>query len=175
MDDLSYIDSFQTDQAVQPELETTESDSSRYYEVKTVQVRHQAMIRLKAAGLTNIEIAEILKVTPQNVSDVLNSPLVQDRLSELQGDLDNNLIEAHKNLERLAINATEHCRKILQDEVESSQTLKTKVALEVLDRIGLGKTHKVESKSLSYSLTRKDIEEIKAQNPLKKASSGEDT
>ena len=136
-------------------------EKGRVYEVQEIQDRHREMVRLSMLGLKRYEIAEHIGVTPQNVSDALRSGIVREHLGGLQDERDQEFVKAQKDLDELLPMAVEAYKSVLNDEEVASPMQKVKVASEVFDRRGLGKTTKVETNAQQMHLSVTDIEEIK--------------
>lgn len=61
----------------------------RKYVIKSVSDRQREILRLSALGYSNVEVAAIMyskgvKCTPQNVSDIKNSPVAQETMQRLR-------------------------------------------------------------------------------------------
>lgn len=136
------------------------SRSDRRYEVQEIQERHREMIRLSVMGCNNKEIAHQLGVSPQNVSDVLNSRLVKLHMQKLQAVRDAAVAEAQIDLADMLPQAVEHYRDVLEGRVDPQD--KTRVAGEVLDRAGVVKTAKIEAMHTTLDLT--ELQKIKERS-----------
>ena len=101
------------------------------------------MLELFLLGLSNIEIAERLGVTPQNVSCCFNSGIMQQQLArrrkqsekETDASISRTLSEAQDNLEKNAFAASQVHVDLLESDDES---VKQRSANAILDRTGLG-------------------------------------
>lgn len=100
--------------------------------------RHNALLRLVLDGTnTHAEMARILDYTPQQVSNVINSPVFQMELSRRRKDqevvhndaLRDGTTLAKQNLSRLALAATEKMEQVL------CTTLDPKIQLDAADKI----------------------------------------
>lgn len=84
----------------------------RHYQVQALQERHHQMLRLALLGKTSSQIAEILGITPKNVSDVLNSPLSRDKLAVMRVAADCKSIDIAHFLMEEAPKSLEFLKKV---------------------------------------------------------------
>lgn len=75
----------------------------RAYKIKSLNGRRHLILRLHHQGLNNKQIsarlqAEGISCTPQNVSDIINSPLGQQKLLNLGIEADKQCIEAERSV-----------------------------------------------------------------------------
>ena len=126
---------------------------------------HHEMARMILLGHTNIDIGTALNVTPQQVSNVRNSPVVKDKLTIMKAARDVGAIDLSREISTLAPIALQTVREALETgkvngkEVSAIGILKE--ANGILDR-EMGKpTQRVETRNLHGHLTMEDIERIK--------------
>src|SRR5262245_55466829 len=135
---------------------------ARVYEVKEIWNQHQEVIRLIVLGYGNNEIAEIVGYTPQTISNIRNSPIVKERIADLQRGIDTRTMDIASRVRDFEPIALAHLEQIILGNVEGvSAGLRAKTCENYLSRGGHGTVQKVAS--ISMSLTRDDIEEIKAR------------
>ena len=82
------------------------------YALTQLQERHHEILRLVALGLKNTQVADRLNITPQTVSNVINTPLAQAKLRLLRNRRDSqtvNVAEKIKDLEPVAVGVLEEC------------------------------------------------------------------
>lgn len=127
--------------------------------------QHHEIARRVILGQSNIEIAESLGVSKETVSNVKNSPVVQDKLVLLRAARDCDSIDLGKEIAELAPMALKRIREALETgmvlgkEVNSATLLKEANAL--LDR-EMGKAiQRIDSRNLNATLTVSDIEAIR--------------
>ncbi len=135
------------------------ADGSRCLEITAIQSNHQEMIRLSLLGFKNKDIALKLDISACQVSTVLNSKIVKDRMLELSKQRDNFFITAKQNIVELLPRAV----KVLSDGLDDCEipTMdKFKIAKHVLSVSGLSPVHAIQS-SIDIRLTQNDLEEIK--------------
>jgi predicted transcriptional regulator len=131
------------------------------YEIKQLWQRNHEIINLSARGFKNVEIAEILGITPTCVSQTLNSELGERKLSEIRLERDE---DAKKTVEKIRVLTS----KALQvyhdifDSDESTMSAKKDVAdTVVLELSGLRAPTRVQSVSAQYTLTKEELEDFK--------------
>lgn len=127
--------------------------------------QHHEIARRLVLGQSNIEIAEALGVDKQTVSNVKNSPVVQDKLTLLRAARDCESIDLAKEIAEMAPMALKRVREALETgtvlgkEVNAATILKE--ANSLLDR-EMGKAiQRIDSRNLNATLTLEDIEAIK--------------
>lgn len=148
------------------------ADARKAYDVKQLWQRNHEIVNLAAQGYKNVEIAEILNITPQTVSNTLNGELGKLKLSELRYGRDE---EAKKMAEKIRIltnKALTKYHEILDN--ESGRFLpddEKDVAKSVLHELsGLRAPTKVQS--VSATLTLEELEEFKRRGREAAVQSG---
>jgi len=125
------------------------------YQIQKIHERHHVMIRMKVLGYGNKQIAERLGVTPQNVSDVLNSTIAQQQVKAMEIAANVGNISMRKRLELASPKALKLLEKIrdgVEDGEEASIALRASVSQDLLDRNPETSKHH-ESGSLSIPVT----------------------
>lgn len=144
-------------------------NEKRNYSITKLRDRHKEIIRLLSLGMENKEISEMLGVTPQNISDVRNSPLAQKELSIMQAQRDaesldiaiqikNTAPAAFKILETMINRENEY---LAENKDERPSVLAISTAKDVLDRAGHSAVKKQFNMNASSKLTPEDIERMK--------------
>jgi hypothetical protein len=132
----------------------------RVYEVKEIWYQHQEIIRLMVLGYGNIEIADMTGYTPQTVSNIRNSPIVRERVEELQEGADERTLDIMDRVRQFEPIALKHLELIIQGKVEGvSASLRARTCENYLSRGGHGTVQKIAS--VSGTLSREDIEDLK--------------
>jgi len=139
------------------------SEKRKRYEIKSLWQRNHEIINLAARGFKNVEIAEILGVTPACVSDTLNSELGERKLSDLRKGRDEEAKKVSEKIRVLTNKALQTYHEIFDDESgECTLNDKKKVAdTVVLELSGLRAPTKVQSAHISYTLTKDELEAFK--------------
>lgn len=127
--------------------------------------QHHEIARRLVLGESNIDIAKALGVSKEMVSNVKNSPVVQDKLALLRAARDCECVDLAKEISELAPIALKRMREALETgtvlgkEVNAAGILKEANAL--LDR-EMGKAvQRVDTRGVNMHLTMDDIEAIK--------------
>ena len=139
------------------------ADERKTPEIKALWQRSHEIIRLNVKGYKGTEIAEILNITPQTVSNTLNSELAKRLISDLTYEKD---IEVKKTVEKVRIlsnKALETYHEFFDDEGnELSLKDKREGAKDFLnDMSGLRAPTKVQSHSVHTTLTAEELQGFK--------------
>ena len=143
----------------EPDLRRVEDRKT--YDIKSLWQRSHEIIALAVRGLKQVEIAEILDVTPQTVSNTLNSDLGQQKLSLMRKGRDDEALKVSERIEALTQKALDVYDKIFDnvgDQIPitlQKQTADT-VALELS-----GYRAPTKIQSFHASATLEEIEEFK--------------
>lgn len=134
-------------------------------QLKKLHSVHREILRMRASGLTQINIANELGVTPAMVGLVLNSELGKLAMEEMQRKMDQEVIEVGVALQANAKHAEAFLGAVVRgDESEGvSPALRARVCMDQLDRAGYGKITKNLTVDMSGALTAEEIAEIKAE------------
>lgn len=137
----------------------------RTYTVAHMWDLHHEIARLIVLGWKNTRIAEHLKCTPQQVSNVRNSPVVMEHIAILRGTRDADTIDIAKDIKELAAPSLKLLRGIIEDGKFDSETapliMRARESNNMLDRAGHGAPKKVIGDFAVAHFTVEQIEEIK--------------
>ncbi len=129
------------------------------YLAKKIHDSHHSIMRLLLVDhkLTNNEIAAIVGVTPQTVSNTRNSPLVRQQLDVLHATKMNAVINVNEAIKALAPNAVGVLKDVMACGTKDSDKLTA--ARDVLDRAG----HKPDTNVNIRAgiLVKSDLDDIK--------------
>lgn len=132
----------------------------RSHSVKEMNERHHEVARMVILGYKNVEIAKTLNITKEFVSQVKQSPPVQEQLALLAGARDAQTVDiAHQIQITLP-----KCVKFLSetiDDPEISDALKSRNAFGLLSTGGHGPAKNINVKGVHAVLTADDIREIR--------------
>lgn len=135
------------------------------YEVQQLQARHREVIRLKMLGEDNKTIAARVGIGPQMVSMILNSQVAVNHMEKLQGQRDEQTVDMTERLIELSQEALDLHEKIVKGEEIDGKTaplaLRARVAGEIMDRGGFGRSSNVNIKSENMHVTASDLDKIK--------------
>jgi len=143
----------------EPDLRRVEERKT--YDIKSLWQRSHEIIALAVRGLKQVEIAEILDVTPQTVSNTLNSDLGQQKLSLMRKGRDDNALKVSERIELLTQRALDVYEEIFDNKDRTiSYDLQKKTADTVaLDLSGYRAPTKIQS--FYATATLEEIEEFK--------------
>jgi hypothetical protein len=122
--------------------------------------RHLQVINLKAAGVSNKKIAEMLAISEPNVSVIVNHPDSQYILARIIAYAAENVVDVEARIRATAPLAHEKLVEILT--TSPKQELVAKVAFGFLDRAGYGAVQKAEIKqTVSISVPKEEANLIR--------------
>jgi predicted transcriptional regulator len=156
------------------DLRRAEEGERKSYNIKQLWQRNHEILNLVAQGYNYNTVAEILGITPTCVSQTVNSELGQAKLSEIRKDRDE---EAKKNLEKIRIltaKALQVYHEIFDNE-SGEATLKDRKEVAdtvVLELSGLRAPTKVQTSSISMTLTPDEIASFKERGRKAAEQSG---
>lgn len=134
----------------------------RSYNIKTLWQQHDLMLRMIALGRQNVEIAEALGCSAQQVSNVRNSPVAKLKLADLRQQLDEEAIDIGARIQEFAPTALAVLEDVIAGRTEATIAIRAKYASAHLGRAGYGEVKKVAS--INTHLSRDDIEAIKQRS-----------
>jgi len=138
-----------------------DEETRKTYDIKALWQRHHEIIDLALRGFKWVDIAKIVGVTPQTVSNCLNGELAEKKLSELREEKDENSKVVAENIRVLTSKALQVYHEIVDNE-EGEATLKERKDVAdtvVLELSGL----RAPTKHISATLTAEEIEAFKAR------------
>ena len=103
---------------------------------------HRHMARLVVEGHTPHEIAQLTGFTPAHISKILGSPSFQAEILRLESKAEENAVNVHEEIKKIAERAVEILDKNIQAPAtsDSDKRLQQAAAFDILDRAGYGKT-----------------------------------
>ena len=140
-----------------------DDDGRKTHEIKQVWQRNHEILRLALLGHKYVDIAAVLGISAQTVSNTLNSQLGMEKLSEMRAQRDAESIEVAEEVKKLFPKALEIYDKILYDETgEISLELHLKAANNVLMDLGGHRAPtKIQGQFVHGHLTADDLNKIK--------------
>jgi hypothetical protein len=130
--------------------------------VAAVWERHREIIRRLALGQKNTEIAKALGITTVSVSQVKNSPIVQEKLNTMLDKMDGVAVDVGKRIREMAPKALEVLENVLEDDEDTIPlSIKVKTAHDILDRAGHAAVKTVNANVLHGHFEAEDLAEIK--------------
>jgi hypothetical protein len=136
----------------------------RTWQVSKVWELHDEIKRRILLGQKNKVIAEALGCSPQTVSNVRNSPVIQDQLAIMRGARDASTIDIARDIQEFAPKALELLKSVVEGKgsgQDASIALRAREANNFLDRSGHSAVRKHDVRGVHAVLTIDDIEDIK--------------
>lgn len=122
---------------------------------QTLKHTHREILRLHVMGHSNIEIADILEITPVVVSYTVTSELGKKIINQMELEMDATAVEVRERFTRLASISVATIADVMVNGDKSSDRLRA--AQDILDRAG----HKPVEKRVSGVFSTEDIKRIK--------------
>ena len=154
-----YTDPNRTDQRRTPD------GKRKGWQISEMWDQHHEIARLLVLGMKGPEIAEKVGVSAQTVSNVRNSPVVQEKLAILHAARDAGTIDLAREIADLAPMALKRVKEVLETGKvlgkEANAATILKEANGLLDR-EMGKAiQRVDSRNMTAHITIDDLEAIK--------------
>lgn len=149
----------------EPDGRRKSASERKTYDIKQLWQRNHEIVNLAARGLKGTEIAEILNIHPQTVSNTLGSELGQHKLSDIRLERDDEAKEVSKKIKVLTDKALTVYNNIFDDESgELGLKDKGQFATSFLNEMsGLRAPTRIQSQSVHTTLTKEELEEFKAR------------
>jgi len=141
-----------------------ETINNRHWTVNEMWEVHHEIARLLLLGYKGVNVAKQLGVSPQMVSNVRNSPVVQDKLAIMKGARDADTIDLSKEIRDSAPDALSLLKDIIRGDNEGAGAnlpLRAKTAESMMDRAGYAAPQRKQVESIHYTLTKEEIQSIK--------------
>jgi len=129
--------------------------------IKHMWERHKEIARLVLVGHRPVDIAEQIGISQTALSIIMNSPIFKDHLQKLSMKRDKKAFEIKDRLEDIAHEATELLNRVMMGEEGASINARARVAQDILDRAGYGKTSIQRNENVNITLNANKIEELK--------------
>jgi len=132
-------------------------DGSRKFDIKQLWQRSHEILNLVSLGHKGTEIAKMLNIHPQTVSNTINSSLGMEVISDKRKERD----EEYKEIQDEVMDLTRQAL-VVYDEILNSPSENVKLKKEtadtvVLDLAGLRAPTRIDSRSISTTLTADEI------------------
>lgn len=140
-----------------------EQGERKTYDIKQFWQRHHEMVNLAARGFKQVEIAEILNVDPQTVSNTLNSQLGQEKLSVIRLERDTEVKKTVEKVRILTNKAIDIYHRIFDNENGAATIRDQKDVADtvILELSGLRAPTRIQSHHISTTLTSDELIEFK--------------
>ncbi len=97
-------------------------DGNQNYELCRMYGMHDEIVRLYTSGLKFVTIAHHLQISPQTVSNLINDPLAQARISKLREARDAEAVEIGSRIMEIAPLAVDMVKKALLEGISKGDT-----------------------------------------------------
>ena len=157
------------------DLRRAEEGERKTYDVKQMWQRTHEICNLAVRGYKQIEIAEILNIHPQTVSNTLNGELASRKLSELRQCRDEEAKKVSEKIRVLTDKALATYHEIFDNETGEA-TLKDRKDVAdtvLLELSGLRAPTRIQSSNVSMTLSAEEIAEFKRRGAKAAAEIGE--
>lgn len=157
-----------------PDLRRKPAGERKTYDIQQLWQRNHEIVNLAALGHKGTEIARILNINQQTVSNTLNSELGQCKLSDIRLERDEETKKVSEKIRALTNKALDTYHKIFDDESgELGLKDKGNFATSFLGEMsGLRAPTKIQSQSISTVLTAEELEEFKVRGIAAARASG---
>ena len=157
----------------EPDLRRRPEDR-KTHNVKQLWQRSHEIVNLSLRGLKQTQIAELLEITPQTVSNILNSDLGMQKLSGMRRTRDEEAVHVSERIADLTEKALDVYNKIFDLAVPNLVTGQEQKAANtvMLELSGHRAATRIESRSMSTTATLEEIEEFKRRGIAAAKESG---
>jgi len=134
----------------------------KIWQVGKVWELHEEIARRVLLGQKNTQIAKAISCSPQTVSNVRNSPVVQDKLAVMRGARDAYTIDIARDIQEFAPEALSLLKNVVKgvgSGANADVSLRARTSESMLDRAGFGAIKK-EARVVQH-LTSEEITAIK--------------
>jgi len=145
----------------EPDERRVPDEERKTYNIKQLWQRSHEIVNLAAMGYKQVEIAEILNVTPQTVSNTLNSELGKEKLSEIREARDNEAKMVAEKIRVLTKRALQTYHEIFDNPDATIKDKKDVADTVVLELSGLRVPTRIQSQSFTTILTADELAEFK--------------
>lgn len=174
MPDIQQRDGLYGFEFLERDLRRKEAGERKTYNIKQMwQISHE-IVNLAVRGFKEVEIAEILNVHPQTVSNTLNSDLGKAKLSDIRKERDEDAAKVAEKIRVLTNKAISVYHDIFDAPEESLDLMSKKTAADtvLLELSGLRVPTKIHSFNESYQLSKEELEEFKQRGVQAALESG---
>lgn len=157
------------------DLRRASEGERKTYDIKQMWQRSHEIVNLAVRGFKGPQIAEILNIHEQTVSNTLNSELGQKKLSEMRSARDEEAKVVSEKIRVLTNKALETYHEIFDNE-SGEATLKDRKDVAdtvLLELSGLRAPTRIQSSNVSMTLSAQEIEEFKRRGARAAAEMGE--
>jgi len=141
-----------------------EPGKKKMYQIKNLWSQHNEMLRLKLLGVSNVRIAEMLGMSKEMVSIVMNSDIAKAKLKVMEGARDAETLDVAIEIKKMIPKALKIYEEILEDqEGRISMSLKKNTADTIVKDLG---GYEAPKKLAVRHFSVEDIEAIKQRGKM---------
>ena len=155
-----------------PDLRRAANGERKTHDIKQLWQRNHEILRMTLLGMKPKEIATILGIHKQTVSNTINSELGKRKLSALRKKVDEDAIDMAAEVNRLLPKCIETHEKILDGDQNVTKMQKETADTVAMDLGGHRAPTKLQTESAHLYMTPKDIEELKKRGIAAAKASG---
>lgn len=134
------------------------AETHKPYQIEQMWSVHHEIVRLAIIGMKHVDIANHLGISPVMVSYTLRSPIVQERLKNMEAARDIDAIDVAKEIQELAPKAVKVLEKLLDEGTENNQL---RAAQDILDRSGHAAVRLIKTENIHAHFSADEIEDMK--------------
>jgi len=139
----------------------TAPGTPKSYDIKMLWQKNHEILGLSLSGMSNVDIADRIGLTPRAISATVNSELGQKKLSEMREERDGQYIDIGKRVAELGAKAMNVYEEIFDSDTISYNLKKKTSDTVLMDLGGHRAPTKLESRSVELTATLDEIEEFK--------------
>jgi predicted transcriptional regulator len=145
------------------DLRRSDLGERKTYEIKALWQRSHEIVNLAAQGFKQVDIARILNIDPQTVSNTLNSQLGEEKLAVIRKSRDEEAKVVSEKIRVLTDKAINVYHEIFDDESGNLSLMNKKEVADtvMLELSGLRVPTRIQSQSSHAFLTSTELDEFK--------------
>lgn len=128
------------------------------YEIQNIWDKHRQIMRCLVQGMKHTEVAEYCHVTPQTVTNVMNSAICKRQMDLMRAEADLDAVAVQKHIQEISGIALQTLEELM---LTGNDNTRLKAATDILDRAGHAAVKTIRTENTHTILNRDDIEEIK--------------
>jgi predicted transcriptional regulator len=156
----------------EPDSRRVDAEERKTYDIKQLWQRSHEIIGLALLGHKETEIAELLNITPQCVSNTLNSSLGKEKLSKMREKRDENVVDLSKRIAELTNKAMDVYEEIFNNEGADLKLKKETADTVVMEIAGHRAATKIDTRSFNFNMSPDDLDAFKKRGLAAAKASG---
>lgn len=138
----------------------------RKYNITHLWQHHHEILRMALLGHKAAEIAAALNITPQTVSNTLNSPMGRAKLAIMRAERDQSSVNIAAAIQDIQGDALSVVKEFIDPQTSKNKDdkLRLRAAFDMLDRGGHGAPKIIRAEHMHAHLTSEDILQIKERS-----------